>query len=193
VPPISELPITLVRHGESTWNELGLVQGFDNTAQLTARGREQARFTAESLRGLGFDSVVSSDLDRARETAGIIAEILGLNATIDPLIRERCFGDLEGRPLSELTSEFSGIERNVMVDPDARPSGGESFREVVERSGLFLKRLSDERPGRRMLVVSHGGTIRALRASFDEMPLEGISWYAVDNCSVWPLRAGPVN
>lgn len=181
------LSITLVRHGESTWNELGLIQGHDNTAQLTIRGREQARWAGESLRGLGFQALVASDLDRARETAEIIGSVLGLDATTDPLLRERGFGSLEGHPLSELTPSITGIEQRVMINPDASAPDGETFRDVVARAQLFVKRLLDERPQQRVLVVSHGGTIRALRASVTGDPVEGSPWYAVGNCSVWPL------
>jgi broad specificity phosphatase PhoE len=181
------LSITLVRHGESTWNELGLIQGHDNTAQLTAQGRNQARWAAESLRGLGFQALVASDLDRAQETAAIIGAVLGLESTTDPLLRERGFGALEGHPLAELTPSITGIDHRVMVNPDASAPEGESFRDVVARAQLFVKRLLDERPEQRVLVVSHGGTIRALRASVTGEPVEGSPWYAVGNCSVWPL------
>ena len=136
---------------------------------------------------------MTSDLERARETAAIIADVLGLTTTIDPLLRERCFGDLEGHPLAELTSDLSGIDGHVLKNPDASPRGGESFREVVERAGLFLKRLGDERPGRRILVVSHGGTIRALRASFDRHPSResrGTGWITA---ACGRFGAGPIN
>jgi probable phosphoglycerate mutase len=179
--------VALVRHGESTWNELGLIQGQNNTAQLTSRGRDEARDVAESLRGLGFRFLIASDLDRARETAEIIGSILGLEPTTDVLLRERGFGVLEGHPLSELTPSVTGIEHRVMVNPDAAPQGGESFREVVTRAHIFLTRLFDERPHERVLVVSHGGTIRALLASVGGQALEGSHWHAVGNCTVWPL------
>lgn len=188
-----DLSITLVRHGESTWNELGLIQGHDNTAKLTLRGRDQALGVAHSLRELGFDHLVTSDLDRARETAEIIGKVLGVEPTNDTVLRERGFGELEGRPLSELSPSLTGIEGSVIVNPDASPRGGESFREVVGRASLFLKQLRDEQPGRRVLVVTHGGTIRALRASIEDEPLEGRTWYVVGNCSVWPLTVSGAN
>jgi broad specificity phosphatase PhoE len=183
-----ELSITLVRHGESTWNELGLVQGHDNSAQLTARGREQAQAAAESLRELGFQALVASDLDRARETAEIVGSVLGLEVTTDPLLRERGFGVVEGHPISELTPSMSGIEHAIMVDAETSAPGGETFRDVVARAELFVKRMLDERPRERVLVVTHGGTIRALRASVSDQALEGSPWYVVGNCSVWPLN-----
>jgi alpha-ribazole phosphatase len=117
----------------------------------------------------------------------IIGSVLGIVATTDSLLRERGFGDLEGHPLSELTPSITGIEHRVMVNPEARAPGGESFRDVVARAQLFVKRLLDERPRQRVLVVTHGGTVRAIRASINEEPLEGSPWYTVGNCSVWPI------
>jgi broad specificity phosphatase PhoE len=184
--------ITLVRHGESTWNELGLIQGQNDVAQLNAVGRDQARATAESLKSLGFDRMVTSDLARARQTAEIIGSKLGLVATPDSLLRERCFGVLEGQPQEMLESHASGILDGVFVDPDARPEGGESFRDVVTRVGIFVEATLDFLGGERLLVVTHGGTIRALRAYVEALPLEGLETLTVGNCSVWDLYPASV-
>ena len=174
----------LVRHGETNWNASRLVQGHHDAARLTAKGREQARLVADSLREQGFDRLFSSDLDRATETAAIIGAAIGLTPEIDTLLRERSFGTFEGGPLERLTSDVTGIDDDVLVDPDARPLGGESFRDVVVRAGLFIER---ESSSNRLLVVTHGGTIRALRAFGTDRPLEGLSWYPVGNCSTWEL------
>ena len=179
--------ITLVRHGESTWNELGLIQGQNDLAQLTEVGREQARAVAESLKSVGFGRLVSSDLARARQTAEIIGSELGLALSPDALLRERCFGVLEGQPQEMLDPGQSGIVDGVLVDPDARPEGGESFRDVVTRVGVFIEATRVFASGDRLLVVTHGGTIRALRAYVEAQPLEGLDAFAVANCSVWDL------
>jgi 2,3-bisphosphoglycerate-dependent phosphoglycerate mutase len=179
--------ITLVRHGESTWNVRGLIQGQNDVAELTDTGREQARAVAKSLKSLGFDRLVTSDLARARETAEIIGAELVLSPTADSLLRERCFGVLEGQPQEMLDSDSSGIVEGVIVDPDARPEGGESFRDVVTRAGTFVESTRDHAQGERLLVVTHGGTIRALRAYVEAQPLEGLDAIAVGNCSVWEL------
>jgi broad specificity phosphatase PhoE len=181
--------VTLVRHGETNWNDQRRIQGHNNVAQLTPRGREQARVAAESFRGLGFDLLVASDLDRARETASIIGAALGLSALSEPLLRERSFGTFEGGPQEDLTPAVTGIENDVIIDPDARPPQGESFRDVVDRSERFFERVNKEWSEKRLLIVTHGGTIRALRAYALRTPLEGLSWYAVGNCSVWPLSS----
>lgn len=185
----SEFSITLVRHGESDWNESHLVQGQNNDARLTARGQEQAQLVAESLRSLGFDYLFTSDLDRAEETASIIGTTLGLTPEIDTLLRERSFGSFEGGPLKNLTSEVTGIANYVLVDPDARPPGGETFRDVVVRAELFIHRIREDWPSNQLLVVTHGGMVRALRAYWLRTALEGLTWDRVGNCSVWTLDA----
>lgn len=185
--PHREISITLVRHGESTWNERRLIQGHNNAAQLTQIGRDQAREVAESLKSLAFDQLITSDLVRASETAEIIGAELNLTPVADSLLRERCFGVLEGEPSEMLDSASSGIIDDILVDPDARPEGGESFRDVVTRAGIFLDAVRDSLDSARLLIVTHGGTIRALRAYVDAQPLEGLDAFEITNCSVWNL------
>jgi broad specificity phosphatase PhoE len=179
-------PITVVRHGETEWNERRIIQGHTNSS-LNETGREQARVLAESLRELGFDHLVTSDLDRAQETAFIIGDVLELRPESDALLRERSFGEYEGRPTDDLSSELTGIEESVYVNPDARPPGGESFRDVVARAQRFLQRADDEWPDSRLLVVTHGGMVQALRAAASQRPLEGTLWFRVGNCTTWTL------
>jgi len=175
-----------VRHGETEWNERRIIQGHTNSS-LNATGREQARALAESLRELGFDQIVASDLDRAEETAVIVGQALGLTPHTDPLLRERSFGEYEGRPTDDLSSDLTGVEESVYVNPDARPPGGESFRDVVARAQRFLQRVDDEWPTTRLLVVTHGGMVQALRAATSQRPLEGTLWFRVGNCTTWTI------
>lgn len=180
--------LTLVRHGESDWNDQEVIQGQNDTARLTGLGRHQARAVAAELRGSTFDRLISSDLERARETAAIIAEELDLKVEVDALLRERSFGLFEGGPSSDLTSENTGIEGQVLVDPGARPSQGESFQDVVKRAEQFLDAAGERWPNERLLVVTHGGMIRALRVLHAGGDLQDMEWYPVGNCSVWTLR-----
>jgi probable phosphoglycerate mutase len=183
----------LVRHGESDWNVLRLVQGQNDQAHLTKEGRAHTSVLVETLREHTFDRVVSSDLARARETAAILSDGLALGVATDPLLRERCFGGFEGGPLANLTSDVTGIADGLVVDPDARPAGGESFRDVVRRAELFVERASLEWPDRPLLVVTHGGMIRALRAYCARAPLEGLAWDLVGNASVWVIDIPELN
>jgi broad specificity phosphatase PhoE len=177
-----------VRHGESEWNAERLIQGQNDTSQLTSRGRDQAREVAASLRGMGFTRLIASDLRRAYETASIIADVVALEPVTQPLLRERCFGVFEGRPVDELTSDLTGHADDVVLDGDARPPHGESLRDVVARASDFIATTANEWPVERVLVVSHGGMINALRLFTAGEPLEGQPWYRVTNCQVWSLE-----
>ncbi|MEO9180650.1 MAG: histidine phosphatase family protein, partial [Acidimicrobiales bacterium] len=89
-------PLILIRHGESTWNESATVQGQANGATLTENGRRQVRNAVKTLGNEAFDEIISSDLQRAVETAHIIAEALGLSVSTSCALRERSFGAYEG-------------------------------------------------------------------------------------------------
>lgn len=123
VGPAKRMPLTLLRHGESNWNALHLVQGQNDEARLSARGVEQARVVAGEWDRHSFDAIVSSNLVRAFETSQIIADALGIEVTTNALLRERSFGDFEGSPLSELPSSLSGFADGHVIDDGARPPG----------------------------------------------------------------------
>jgi broad specificity phosphatase PhoE len=75
-----------------------------------------------------------------------------------------------------------------VIDAAARPDGGESLEEVYERVGSFLERLQSERHRGDVVLVSHGGAIRAMRAYCAGVPMEGTQWDVVPNGSVSPVR-----
>lgn len=182
------MTLVLVRHGESTWNEMKVVQGQTEGARLTDLGRTQALDAARSLVGQRFDALYSSDLGRATETAAVFAEFLGLPVTTTEALRERCFGVREGRSTTELTSPVTGIDDGVVVDPTARPQGGESLDDLHSRVGALVEQLRDEDEPGRVLLVTHGGTIRALRAYCAGRSMDGLEWDVVGNASVWTVN-----
>jgi broad specificity phosphatase PhoE len=181
------MTLVLVRHGESTWNELRVVQGQTDGATLTDLGRAQALDAARSLDGYSFDALFSSDLARATETAAVFAEVLGLPCTATEALRERCFGVREGRSITELTPRVTGISDGVVVDATARPQGGESLDDLHRRAGAFVEWLRDEGRPHRVLLVTHGGTIRAIRAYCAGEKMNGLEWDVVANASVWTV------
>ena len=178
----------MVRHGESTWNVLGLIQGHADRPTLTDKGHRQSAQVAKRFRQGGVGAIYSSDLARARETAAYVGKALGLPVAIDPALRERCFGSYEGLPQGELDAGDSGICGDHVVDASARPAGGESLDEVYERVGSFLERLQNERHHGDVVVVSHGGAIRAMRAFCAGVPMNGTQWDVVANGSVSTVR-----
>ncbi len=178
----------MVRHGESTWNVRGLIQGQADGPTLTDEGRRQSAQVAEQFRPGRAGAIYSSDLARARETAAFVGNALGLPVAIDPALRERCFGSYEGLPLGALETVNSGICGDQVVDASARPDRGESLDEVYERVGSFLERLGVEGHRGDVIIVSHGGAIRAMRAFCAGLPMSGTRWDAVPNGSVSTVR-----
>jgi broad specificity phosphatase PhoE len=176
---------TVVRHGESTWNEQHLVQGQDDTSRLTERGREQARELGLSLADEHYAAVLSSDLTRTFETASLIVDVIGGDIVTTPLLRERSFGVLEGGPSRGLTPELVGIEGTRVIDENASPPGGESLLDFYLRAGRFVDETTAAYDDARLLIVTHGGTIRALMAHVAREPIAALPWDFVANCSRW--------
>lgn len=132
----------LVRHGESTWNTLGLAQGHCDQARLTRQGQRQARAVAAQLRDRPVGALYASDLRRALETAAPLAEVTGLEVTRDARLRERCLGVLEGAATAAIGPAANGLRGDQVVEPDARPDGGESLREFYRRVAGFADELA---------------------------------------------------
>jgi probable phosphoglycerate mutase len=175
----------LVRHGESTWNVLGIIQGQSDQATLTSRGRLQAQQAAQRLGSQPIEAIFSSDLLRTRETAAIVARPFGLPFSVDPALRERCFGEFEGAPSETLRPEITGIIDDRVVDPYARPAGGESLEDLYARAAGFVDELIDHGHGGDVIVVAHGGSIRAIRSYCARRPVGDMRWEAVANGSLW--------
>jgi broad specificity phosphatase PhoE len=146
--------ILLVRHGETDWNVERRVQGHSDRP-LNDTGRRQAIELATALADERVDAVYSSDLVRAHETARILAERKGLGVTVVPELREKDFGTWEGFTDREILERF----------PEARhgPWGdAETHEDVSGRVLDALRRIADSHPGGRVLVVAHGGPLRAV-------------------------------
>jgi broad specificity phosphatase PhoE len=177
----------LVRHGETTWNSRGWVQGHVDAARLTRAGRRQAREAAEQLAELPVGTVCSSDLYRARRTASIIADRLGCDVETDPRLRERCFGIAQGTPSTGMTSAVTGIHDGYVVDEHARAPGGESLHDVYRRCRAFLHDLHLRNQEGDVVTVAHGGSIRMLHALIAGRDLQGLEWGTVPNASILRL------
>jgi broad specificity phosphatase PhoE len=183
-------PLVLLRHGQSTWNQLHLIQGQNDDATLTERGQEQARAAGRALGEYDFDAIISSDLTRTLETAELVGQELGLTIEVAPALRERNYGVLEGHPVSELTVAESGIAGYRVVDEDASPLEGESLRQLHVRAGRFIEEIRGRSASQRLLLVTHGGTIRAIRAYCQGLSMMNLEWDRVGNCSIWDLSLG---
>lgn len=142
----------MVRHGNTDWNALGKVQG-QTDIPLNELGKKQANALAERLSQDEklWDAVISSDLQRARQTAAVIADKLDIPLLDgDPRLRERNFGEVEGLTMPERIERWGENWREAA-------GGLEKDEEVRARGLAFLEDWQKQKPDGRLLVVSHGG------------------------------------
>ncbi len=157
--------LLLVRHGETAWNAERRWQGHADVP-LNERGRAQALTLAEELAGDGrVDVVYASDLARARETAEILARRLGVELVLDPDLREIDVGSREGRTWTE-------VDDQPVWD-------GEPHEAHAGRVLQALLRIAGAHDGGRVLVVTHGGSMRRIHEHV------GFESDRIANCSVW--------
>jgi broad specificity phosphatase PhoE len=159
------------------------VQGFTDTP-LNDTGRRQAARLAERVAPMGFASLSSSDLSRARETAEIISKRVGLSVRLDPRLREANRGDWEGRRFIDIEREDPArfaAWRNSPVT--FRFPGGESLHDQLER---VMASLSDTRDSGELpaLVVCHGGSIRVALCAQDPRGLAAFHDFEVPNVAL---------
>jgi probable phosphoglycerate mutase len=153
-----------IRHAESTWNAAGRWQGQADPP-LSAAGREAAEGLAKRLAEELADcaGLVSSDLLRARETAGILGRALGREPEHWPLLREADVGSWSGRASAEIESLWPDDYRRFRAgDPELRPGGGESRRALRARALAGVRALEERFGAGPIVVVTHLGWIRAL-------------------------------
>jgi probable phosphoglycerate mutase len=153
--------ITLIRHGETTWNADRRVQG-QLEAPLSERGRKQAEALALRLRDEKFDALYSSDLSRAYDTALKICSAsianAGVRIEIDERLRERHYGVFQGLTWAEIKSRFPGdYERYRSLFPGITIPGGESMEDFAERVLRALGEIASKWD--HAVVVAHGGLV----------------------------------
>ena len=163
--------LLLVRHGESTWNAAGRWQGWADPP-LTDLGRAQAEAAAPAAAPV--DAVVSSDLERARVTAALMAAVLDIGAVhVETDLRERDVGDYTGLTRAEIEERWPGAlsQGNASIARNPRDAHfGESIEQLAARVDGALARLAATFAGQRVLVITHGGVVRNLERSFGIEP-----------------------
>ncbi|MEC8422123.1 MAG: histidine phosphatase family protein [Myxococcota bacterium] len=158
----------LLRHGESTANRSGIYSGWEDVA-LTLLGEQQARTAGEQLRGVRFERVLCSDLQRARRTAEIAvaaAGLQGVHIQTHPAFRERHLGDWQGRERAAVRATHP---EQMLLAWDRSPPGGEQLGFMVHRLVAGLAALP--RAEGPTLFVAHGGVIRIMLSLLAEEPL----------------------
>ena len=177
--------LLIVRHGQSEWNALGRWQGQADPP-LTDVGENQAKKATKKL-GL-FDSIVSSPLQRAKNTASIISEITGVGpVTTEVGLMERDAGPWQGLTRIEIEKGWPGF-----LDSGHRPDGYESNPDLLSRIFEVLKKISKNSDS--ILIVSHAGIVHALENLHNQpskkVPNLGGRWFEfVDDELIMGKRA----
>jgi broad specificity phosphatase PhoE len=155
--------ILLARHGESDWNRDGRWQGHADRP-LTEHGRTQARKLAERLAQVDLHAICSSDLRRATETAEIVARTKGLAVETLPALREVDVGSWVGLTRVEAEQRYPEGYRRWLAGVEGWDDG-ETYDQMSARVVEAVHEIAGAHPGERVLVVAHGGSIRAVHAA----------------------------
>ena len=177
----------LFRHGQTDWNIDLRLQGTADIP-MNATGIDQVRRAAEKIDPADWDLLLTSPLGRARQTAEILAESLGLgDPAVEPLLLERNFGLGEGLTYAQWQENYSKLDEIPGAEPEAK---------VIERAQLLLETFQSAHSAKRVLAVSHGALIRFVLSTVTDgaIPpkgerLQNASLHLLDHAESWTLRA----
>lgn len=177
----------LIRHGETDWNAEQRLQGWRDMP-LNAVGKQQAQAIRRLLEAqqVAFDAVLSSDLQRAIQTAEIALEGHSSTPLIqDPQLRERNYGIYEGHPWRQLLQLPDQPEPEINLrDPNLDVPDGETLKVFHDRIVDAFLRIAQERPGQQLAVVAHGGVIDMVWRKTQNLGLTTMRPMRIMNASV---------
>jgi probable phosphoglycerate mutase len=183
--------ILLIRHGETSWNRSGRIQGHTDIA-LSALGEAQAERLAAALADEPLAAIYSSDLLRARQTAAPLARARGLTPVLDAGLRERSFGRFEGLSWEEIASAHpEDALRWRRREPDFPVGGGESLTAFSARCVAALERAAAAHAGACIAVVAHGGVLDCVYRAATRVALDAPRSWQLGNASINRLLATP--
>ena len=185
--------LLIARHGETHWNHQGKIQGHSDIS-LSEQGIQQARCLGERLRSVSVDAAYCSDLLRASETAEISLEGRDVPLHRTPLLREYHKGAFEGLTNQQIQEQFPHQYPTYLTkDLDFAPEGGESTRAVSVRVSGIITEIKNRHPEETVLVVGHGGSLRAAMTSLLGMSLEANWRFFFANCALTIVDTYPDN
>jgi len=185
--------IIAVRHGETDWNTGGRIQG-QRDIPLNDKGLWQAQRAARVLAEAGepVAAIYSSDLARAHDTARSIGRALGIDVGTDRRLRERGFGEFEGKTFTELEHDFpQDTARWRMRDPAWAPPGGETLLTLGERTQAATDQLALRHLGELIVLVAHGGVLDMMYRIATRQPVDAPRTWELGNASINRLLWSP--
>ncbi len=178
-----EKELIFLRHGETQWNKERRYQGSLNIG-LNERGRQQARQAACLLENREINLIISSDLDRARDTARVVGEKTGLKVNLRQELREMDFGIWEGKDYPTIQEESLQAYQQWLDDPVKNPPPrGESLDDFRDRVVEICQDIL-EREEETVLIVCHGGVIMVYLTHILGMDLRDYRRLKVSNAGI---------
>ena len=176
--------ITAIRHGETAWNVDTRIQGQLDIG-LNAKGRWQAERAGAALAGDDIDAVYSSDLWRAYDTALSVAKPHGRTVQTDETLRERGFGEFEGKTFAEIEAAMpeQAMQWRKRV-PDFAPPGGESLLQLRARVMQCIQMLAEQNVGKHIVIVSHGGVMDVLYRAATGLDIQAARTWDLHNAAI---------
>ncbi|MFM8863496.1 MAG: histidine phosphatase family protein [Limnohabitans sp.] len=181
------------RHGEPAWNEDTRIQGHLDIP-LNATGLQQAQWLAQALAERdAVDAVYASDLSRAHATAQAIAGAMGLAVTADPGLRERAFGNFQGRTFAEIEAEWPEHAQHWRQRSPhwVPPGGGESLVALRDRVLTTVHALASRHVGEQIVLVAHGGVMDVLYRAATRLDVQAPRTWQLHNPAVNRLLGTP--
>ncbi len=180
--------LRFIRHGETDWNRQNRFQGQIDVP-LNAAGLAQAQRLAGRLAAEPPALLLSSDLQRARQTAEPLAAAWGLQPMLVPGLREQSFGMLEGLDVPSIQRQHPDLWQQWLVQrADFSLPGGESTRQFHSRVLQAVENLVAEHAGQRLVLVTHGGVLDMLWRTARAEALDGLRQCAIPNTGINRLR-----
>ncbi len=179
------MKLYVIRHGQTDWNVAGKCQGMTDI-ELNSTGIEQAKQASEQISNYKIDLIICTPLKRARKTAEIINEAIDCKIISDERIIERNCGNIEGTTKEEwpsIVNEDIDIINNYNLNWNKLKV--EPIQNVCNRVWNLLDEIEEKYKDKNILLVTHGGTCRAINAYFNGISEEGIVVSAkIKNCEI---------
>ena len=178
--------ILAIRHGETAWNVDTRIQGHLDIP-LNETGLQQARWLAQALAERdAVQAIYASDLARAHVTAQTIAQAMGLTVSLHPGLRERAFGDFQGRTFAEIEAELpqEALHWRHRSPEWTPPGAGESLLALRERVLATVEALASRHVGEQIVLVAHGGVMDVLYRAATRLDLQAPRTWSLPNTAV---------
>ncbi len=190
----SEVPtmLYLVRHGETVLTPTRKFSGVGALdPELTADGLAQAEPVAVEVAKLKPDVLISSPLQRTRQTAEAIAAATGLEIVYDKDWYELSFGTWDGKSIEEVKAETPDDYQAWLNSSSYRPGGGESYDEARIRVEAAMEKIVAEYPGKKVVIVTHNGVIKSAANIAIGGPNDGVFHMDATPCSISSISIWP--